>query len=665
MLGDYHALIIGNNDYRHLPKLETAVNDATALAALLEKDYGFAVKRLLNADKREILRAINEYRAALEPEDSLLIFYAGHGWIDRATNTGFWQPVDAEAEDDLNWIANEELTRRLNGMAARHVMVIADSCYSGTLLRGGSGSAPSGAAREAWLRRVGAKRSRTAIVSGGLEPVEDSGRDGHSVFSNALLDALGENTGILDGQTLFQRISRPVALNADQTPQFSDIRRAGHEGGAFLFQPTRLAPAPPATPAGKRSDEVVFWESIKDGASAVEFEAYIDRFPDGAFVALARSRLAKLTDKTVRAVPPSRAEAKPRAARPGHKECEYCPAMIVVPPGAFTMGSAHRGEGPAHRVVIAEPFAVARLETSFGEWDLCVAAGHCSHRPDDEGWGHDDRPVVHVNRADAVEYVAWLATLTGRDYRLLSEAEWEYAARAGTTTKRYWGEEIGEGRANCWHCGGEGKRTVPVGSYPPNGFALHDMLGNVHEWVADCRSPDYQGAPADGGARRDGDCKAGLTRGGSWSTASQAVTVTMRNWVGAGLRNKYTGFRVARSLGPGDLKEWLAFAESGDPVAQTYLGAIYLGGFGGSDPDFDQARAWFLKAAEQGHAEAQFELGRLLRADDGEAGLGWLRRAAEAGHAPAQRELGSALAEGEAPDLVEAYMWVDLVVSLN
>ena len=179
--GTYHAQVIGNNDYAKLPKLETAVAvavalaDAEAMAELLKTRYGFKVQLLRNATRNDILRALNRYRAELTEDDNLLVYYAGHGWLDRQSNTGFWQPVDAEADDDLNWIANEALTRRLLAMNARHIMVVADSCYSGTLARSASSALPTARDQDTWLQRVAEKRSRTAIVSGGLEPVAEPG----------------------------------------------------------------------------------------------------------------------------------------------------------------------------------------------------------------------------------------------------------------------------------------------------------------------------------------------------------------------------------------------------------------------------------------------------------------------------------------------------------
>jgi hypothetical protein len=307
--GRYYALVIGNNAYQHLPKLETAVNDAEAVAGTLEQKYGFEVQLIRNGSREEILKALNQYRADLTEEDNLLIYYAGHGFVDRQSGTGFWQPVDAKADDDLNWIANEDLTRRLNAMTAKHVMVVADSCYSGTLVRSSTAELPTGHERDAWLKRMAEKRSRTAIVSGGIEPVSDAGRRGHSVFAAAFIDALNANNDYLQGSLLFQEISRPVVVNAEQTPQYSDIRKAGHEGGEFIFVPIIIAPqvtvtvpaAPAGTAAATRSGneaELAFWRSIEKSESKGDFEAYLTQFPEGSFAPLAKTRLAALQAKS-------------------------------------------------------------------------------------------------------------------------------------------------------------------------------------------------------------------------------------------------------------------------------------------------------------------------------------------------------------------------------
>jgi hypothetical protein len=164
-----------------------------------------------------------------------LIYYAGHGELDTIAEQGYWLPVDADPDVPTNWVSTGDITAMVRAIRAKHIMVVADSCYSGTLVRASQTDIRTASERGAWLRRMSKKRARTALVSGGLEPVLDGGGGGHSVFAKAFLDALDENTGVLDGQMLFDRIKRPVVVNSDQTPQYSDIRRAGHDGGDFLF----------------------------------------------------------------------------------------------------------------------------------------------------------------------------------------------------------------------------------------------------------------------------------------------------------------------------------------------------------------------------------------------------------------------------------------------
>ena len=251
--------------------------------------------------------------------------------------------------------------------------------------------------------------------------------------------------------------------------------------------------------------------------------------------------------------------------KPGRKfrDCNDCPEMVVVPAGSFEMGSpsSEEGrsvdEGPKHRVSMAKPFAVGVHEVTFREWDACRRAGGCSHDPGDRGWGRGERPAINVSWNDAKEYVRWLSRTTGADYRLPSESEWEYAARGGTTTPFHFGSTISPEQANydgnyTYGSGRKGryrKHTVPVGWFPENAFGLHDVHGNVREWVEDCWHRDYRGAPSDGRAWiRDGGCSYRVLRGGSWGNGPRLLRSAYRSGYGARVRNNINGFRVARTL---------------------------------------------------------------------------------------------------------------------
>jgi hypothetical protein len=245
IFGNYHALVIGNGAYRYLPKLDTAVADADAVAAILRDQYHFDVTLIRNATRYDILSALNRMRADLTEDDNLLIYYAGHGELDKVNMRGQWLPIDAERNSTANWISNVAITDILNAMNARHVMVVSDSCYSGALTRSTLASldaALSEKKRQVWLETLASKRSRTALTSGGLAPVLDAGGGGHSVFAHAFLDILAQNDNILEGQRLYQEISARVTYAArnyqfEQLPQYAPIKFAGHEAGDFFLVP--------------------------------------------------------------------------------------------------------------------------------------------------------------------------------------------------------------------------------------------------------------------------------------------------------------------------------------------------------------------------------------------------------------------------------------------
>ena len=233
-------------------------------------------------------------------------------------------------------------------------------------------------------------------------------------------------------------------------------------------------------------------------------------------------------------------------------DCDECPEMVVIPAGSFEMGSPESeegredDEGPQHEVTIPRAFAVGAYEVTFEEWDACVATGGCGgYRPDDVDWGRGRRPVIHVSWEDAQGYVEWLSRKTGKQYRLLSEAEWEYAARAGTTTRFSFGDSLSPNDANYDL---NIRKTQPVGSYRANGFGLYDMHGNAWEWVQDCWNGSYEGAPSNGNVWERGDCGRRVLRGGSWNNHPRYLRAAARQWHFAGFGDVSYGFRVARTL---------------------------------------------------------------------------------------------------------------------
>jgi formylglycine-generating enzyme required for sulfatase activity len=246
--------------------------------------------------------------------------------------------------------------------------------------------------------------------------------------------------------------------------------------------------------------------------------------------------------------------ANPSSASPEpgdiFRDCPDCSEMVVVPAGQFKMGSAETiYEQPAHQVSIARPFAIGRREVTFDEWDLCVTAGGCKYRPDDHGWGRANRPVIDVSWDDAKAFLSWLSQKSGKIYRLPSEAEWEYAARAGTESSFWWGRSPVKGNANCEDCAeSPSRRTLPAQSFRPNGFGLFDVAGNVAEWVEDCWNDTYRGAPTDGSAWITGQCRQRGLRGGSFASKTNFIRSAARFRYDQDVRYYANGFRVVRDL---------------------------------------------------------------------------------------------------------------------
>lgn len=233
------------------------------------------------------------------------------------------------------------------------------------------------------------------------------------------------------------------------------------------------------------------------------------------------------------------------------RDCDACPEMVVVPAGLYLMGSdKYKTEKPKRVIRFRKPFAIGRFETTHAEWQACLDAGGCKHEPHDHNWGKNRMPVINVNHDMVQGYAKWLSKTTGKKYRLPSEAEWEYVARAGSKQNYSFGNLVGENQVNCRKCGSpwSGIGNAPVGSFSPNPWGVYDMHGNAFEWVEDCWHPNYEGAPKSSAARTDGKCQFRVIRGGSWYYYSRMSRSANRQKNPAAVKSYWLSFRLVREL---------------------------------------------------------------------------------------------------------------------
>ena len=593
--GEYWAVLIGIDEYAYAPNLESAVKDVQAVRAVLESRYGFhpsRIKQLLNAQatRKNIENTLYALSREAGPEDSVFIYYAGHGQYDQARDHGWWVPTNGEPRQAGTLITNATILRYIKGMQAKHVYLVADSCFSGSLF--GTRALPP--ITDRWYAELYKDRSRWGLTSGATEPVADKGLGGHSPFAYFLLKLLRENTHpYLVPSTIHEALAPLVANNTNQVPRSEPLTQSGDEGGQFVFRLTATpgeSPTPPIvdlTPYQQLQQQTEYQTELEKAWSIVQKFVKTPGFPTDQ-----RIKALKQFERDFPTANPYMKEAKalsfnlalqqmlaketepPKGAKKYNeldmvyntklkkwqypagdrfRDCPECPEMVVVPAGSYEMGSPSSeagrddDEGPVHQVTIAKPFAVGKYEVTFDEWDACVAAAGCTHRTDDLGWGRGIRPVHDISWEDAQEYVQWVSRETGKPYRLLNEAEWEYVARAGNRTKYWWGDNIDTNNANCSGCGSQwdGKSTAPVGSFKENAFGLFDTAGNVWEWTQDCWIYyRYKEAKADGKVW----CSRRVLRGGSWIEDPSGIRSANRDKAGSGSRSSSFGFRVARTL---------------------------------------------------------------------------------------------------------------------
>jgi formylglycine-generating enzyme required for sulfatase activity len=545
-----------------------------------------------------------------------VFYFAGHGVQLGAAN--YLLPVDIVADNEEqvkdDGLPLQRILDDINEQKARFSLAIIDACRDNPFARVAGRSI--GTTRG--LAPTTAATGQMVLYSAGtgqtaLDRLNPADRNPNGVFTRVFLQEM-QKPGVPVDRVLRtvrdQVVAMAKSVGHQQVPALYD-----QAIGEFYFRPpirgeqtAPVAPAAAAQPAPVRLQsaaeiEQQLWDAIKDSREARDFEEYLAGYPAGRFAAVARAKLRSLQPAPpaqVATAAPSVQTLAPTAARTDlqrlaagtvFRDCADCPEMVVIPPGRFTMGSpsgeAGRfdAEGPQHSVAIPGVFGVGKYEVTRGQFARFVSeSGHSSaggcyawtgsqwEQDASKGWRNpgypqtDDDPVVCVSWEDAKAYTQWLTRKAGKAYRMLTEAEWEYAARAGSQASRPWGDNPsdacryanvadasarsgvpGTGGWTFHDCNDGRAYTAPVGSYQANAFGLHDMIGNAWEWTEDCWNSKYAGAPSEGNAWTSGECGLRVLRGGSWFDYPQGTRSAYRGRSSAGGRYGYNGFRLART----------------------------------------------------------------------------------------------------------------------
>ena len=616
------AFVIGIDRYDNLGasrQLKKAVNDARAVSAAL-RDLGYKTTVLENAGRLQLLQRWQTFLNSVEPGDIAVFYFSGHGvQIDGAN---YMLPSDVPRAEDGDQLVLQASSLSLNAfldqMKVRQPRVslnIIDACRDNPFhdSRGRTMGTSRG------LARIDPATGTFVMFSAGtgqvaLDALTSDDTDPNSVYTRSLLKYLkkpGLSLADIARDVRLDVVDLTKTVDHDQVPAYYD-----ELVGRFCLAGCD-APPPPQADAGSIDADYRIAQLAGTKLAWDIFLAQHGKDESNFYVKLARDMLAKATqnNKQLAAIinPPKtpnsfKSNGKNCTAlrlvnttgetyclNPGDsfRDCPDCPRMVVVPAGEFLMGSppseapGRPDEGPRHKVVIAMAFAVGQFEVTRGEFaEFVNATGYavkpgCEIYEDGEWFGrrkyswqspgfvqNDFDPVVCVSWNDATAFAGWASKKTGKSYRLLSESEWEYAARAGSPVRRYWGDDPGntaactyanagdlaaKSRFNAWKgffaCNDGNVFTAKVGSYRPNLFNLHDMLGNVAEWVQDCYKDDYRSTPVDGSPEISPGCSMVVVRGGSWLDTPSDLRVARRIPVNSAARDFYTvGFRLARDI---------------------------------------------------------------------------------------------------------------------
>jgi formylglycine-generating enzyme required for sulfatase activity len=505
------ALVIGNANYAGLRAPASTINDARALAAELRRK-NFEVDLEENLGREKMQQVITAFMAKIAKGKTALLYFSGFGL--QSVRQTYLIPVDAQIkteQDVWDYFSVNDLLAEMHRRGADIKIMVIDAARKNPF-ESKFRQAPAG------LAPIVAIDGTLAISSAAPGKLVEDSSAARSLFVNELIKEMAAPNRTAEEVFSRTRIAVSRASKNEQIPLVvSSLTDEFYFTAAASAPPPAQAarPAPPAPPPPAATPPAV----------------------------------ARLTDRP-QASPAATTAAAPSQPGSVFKDCEDCPELVVVPAGSFEMGSsASDYSKPVHRVTIGAPFAIGRYEVTFDQWEKCVEDRGCKNRPHDRGWGRGSHPVINVRWVDTKEYVAWMSKKTGHTYRLPTEAEWEYAARGGTTTPFWWGSAAGSAQANCRQCNtGHPERSVPVGSYKPNPFGLYDTAGNAAEWLEDCWNDNYRGAPADGSPWLKGECRMRVLRGGSFDSEPVNVQSSARFRYDTDVPYSANGFRILREL---------------------------------------------------------------------------------------------------------------------
>ncbi|EDZ99316.1 protein of unknown function DUF323 [Burkholderia sp. H160] len=608
------ALVIGNGEYGNAvnPLRSNAPRDAESISEAL-RARGFEVIARTNATPPQMREAIDEFQRRLQTGDIGLFYFAGHGMqIGRQTlllPAGPDARADSRAPASL-LESGVDLQTLLHAMqsarAGRLNLLILDTCLENPFTPAAVAIARAEISANTVIANATAPGSfaadgpRHGVYTGALlQALHDAGTSSQPLdvlFRHVAAEVRAATSGM---QQPWLSVAAPsISANETASESFNTS-----DDPAITLRSRGIMPKE----SGEQY-EITFWESIKDSNYPADYEAYLKAYPNGRFAPLAHARIDRLRAaasspavSTTPAAPPAAPAAQsshpaqpaqvprpatqasaatPAPARPAAasspsapataaaaplaqkavahppsageiRDCAACPIMVPVPVGSFAMGSNtdDPSEKPVHRVSIGAPFAIGKFPVTVEQWNACVAANACQ-KLTPESNSNIAAPARDLSWDDAQQYVKWLSKVTGKPYRLPTEAEWEYADRAGTTTAYWWGEQMRKGNANCKDCGDPWHKEGPesVGTFAANPLGLYDMNGGVWEWTADCWHNTYQGAPVDGHVWDSPGCETRVIRGGSWREGGDYMLSATRFKYSASVRQSQDGFRVVKDL---------------------------------------------------------------------------------------------------------------------